>query len=362
MFLKLNDNYQSHYKMADIAIKQENTNQKNLTQFSYCPCDGCQKVNKNMIHDHWIHKGFGNYTEEQFAQLKLGIYEKAFMQPEGTKFSKYKPNKPSKAIWFSCGSWLFDPFCEAHYNVIPEKNFLRKPHEHVPKIQRVITIDCPKNVLSIDSYEAFLQFVKKYSKTRLSKQSQIIKKEIANLVEDDNYFGYLRTEKDVLVANCEKICLDRGISYNKLIEISQYVLGSKIPDYEDKTKQVARYLRENKPTISDSFSIIRNIGFIFKRESYEKLMTFKEKTIKDPTKCGIDWDSVARDHWGVAFKFRKLHHLNDYPESSDVRSQMAKKIRATNIEDWFSGFDVESLCIFDIRAFDNKVVIEEVCL
>lgn len=348
--------------MADLAISQENSKQKMLTQFSYCPCAGCQKINKNMINDHWLHKGFGNHTKEQFDQLELGSYENTFTKSEGMRFNKSHPSKPKNAIWFSCGSWLFDPYCEAHNNVIPERNFVN-PHEHVPKNQRVITINCPKNILSIDSYEAFLQFVKKYSKSRLCNQSQRRKNEIAKLVDDGNYFGFLKVTKETLVTNCKKICLAHGISYDKLMEVSHSVSESNVSDYQDRLERVKNYLEspENKFDIVDKFPIIRNIDFVFKRESYEKLMSFKETSIKDPTKCGIDWDSVARDHWGVAFRFRKLYHLSDYPKSSNTRKEMAKKIGGINIEEWFDGFDVESLCIFDIRAFDNKVIIEEVC-
>ncbi len=62
--------------------------------------------------------------------------------------------------------------------------------------------------------------------------------------------------------------------------------------------------------------------------------------------CGIviDWDAVARDWFGVSFAFRKIE---------DVLPRR-KKIEAwEKTFMWHRGFDVESLLIFDLRAFKD---------
>lgn len=58
----------------------------------------------------------------------------------------------------------------------------------------------------------------------------------------------------------------------------------------------------------------------------------------------IDWDKIYADgYYGLSFGFRKLRHLGIDGFNS--------------LFSWHLGFDVESLIIFDTRAFDNTVEI-----
>lgn len=195
--------------------------------FDDCKCLRCAIVKNNVHNNHWIHAGQGKYyksTDDLFDKLLLGVHKDIFnelpVQQHGTEY------KPKNVIWFSCGSWLFDPHCNRIHDPCVKLT---------PTKYRVITIDNPKNILSIDSYAQLLQFIKMY---------------------------------------------------------------------------------------------------------------------KNPNIEGIDWNLVASNYSGVAFKFRKVFHLRDAPEGAYDQLKIL----------WHSGYDVESLCIFSTKSFDNIVNIEEIYL
>jgi hypothetical protein len=337
----------------------------NVTAFDYCSCKGCIFVKKNLFAKHWVHLGFGKYSgnKNEFNELKLDSYKNFFKAPNergsfNTNIGHY--GKPANVIWFSHGSWLFDSHCTNHYNYEGEKLI----QADCPEVKcKVIAITNPKKILSIATYKQFLQFVECYSKSRLTKTSQNILKEIEIIKDDAKFFGFLSIPLSDLIDNCKKLCNSKGLNYDELTANSMSLDKTK---YYDRIQRLDAYLRKNtingkiKLDISNVFQIVRDFGFIFRVEAYEILRNTKLEYIKDPYTCGINWNLVAKEYYGIAFEFRKLHHLNDYPKSCEEREILHKKIATVNVDIWFDGYDVESLCIFDLAAFDDEISIEEV--
>jgi hypothetical protein len=59
----------------------------------------------------------------------------------------------------------------------------------------------------------------------------------------------------------------------------------------------------------------------------------------------VFWEKIREDgFYGVSFDFRKVYELEFPPENK------------TRYYDWHMGFDVESLCVWDLRAFDEEGV------
>lgn len=74
---------------------------------------------------------------------------------------------------------------------------------------------------------------------------------------------------------------------------------------------------------------------------YEFLSTYKI----------IRWDKIYDEgYYGVAFNFRKINHVD--PNITYIGENMKYF--------WHCGFDVETLCIFDTRAFDDQVIIDTI--
>ena len=81
-------------------------------------------------------------------------------------------------------------------------------------------------------------------------------------------------------------------------------------------------------------------------EQYVKFMenlTKKEYVQKD-IYSSVEWDKIRADgFWGVSFDFRKVYEL-DFSEEKQHRYYK-----------WHMGFDVESLCVWDMRAFGEEM-------
>ena len=209
--------------------------------FAYCSCDHCKIVSYNSKNNIWLHCGSGIMAKETFDETENGVtIENIFEQPatrkKFTSFDSHESvGKPFGVIWFSNGSWLFDPYCEGGHD---EMNMIEK---------KVIVIKSPKNILQINTTQEMDNFATKYGSDYIS--------------------------------------FDQGKTHIK----------------------------------------------------------WPYKTIK--------WTKVYESgYWGVAFNFRKVSHMD---ENMDNEGSYNKFF-------WHYGFDVESLCIFDIRAFNNEVTVQSI--
>ena len=70
----------------------------------------------------------------------------------------------------------------------------------------------------------------------------------------------------------------------------------------------------------------------------------------------INWDKIydkGNGYWGVAFNFRKLEHLKVIDKKGTTETYWPKYTYSQY--SWHLSYDVESLIIFDTRAFDDTV-------
>lgn len=240
-----------------------------IDNFSYCKCKKCKIVSYNSKNNIWIHQGYGILNHDDFYNIPNGtIHDDIFIQPtkrtDYTSFYEHYRNKPQGVIWFSNGSWLFDPCCggsNGHYENETEEIDSDKTTAET----KVIIIKNPKNILSINTIEELDNFINKYN---------------------------------VQMQTCKKSIYEKCMDY------------------------------------------IWNI-LDYANHKYDNAFLHH-----------IRWDKIYQNgYYGVSFNFRKVEHLYQDIDKYDVFD---------NKYVWHYGFDVESLCIFDTRAFDNKVLIDVV--
>lgn len=97
--------------------------------------------------------------------------------------------------------------------------------------------------------------------------------------------------------------------------------------------------------------MIQNPVNILEIKTFRELVEFNEKysvqQLHNFMRPTINWNLVKEDgYYGVSFDFRKVHELQI---DADLEGYDLMKL------DWHSGFDVHSLCVWDLRAFDNTV-------
>lgn len=153
-----------------------------MASFSYCKCKKCQKVKANSENDIWIHTGTGNLSKDYFLSLEDGTHVKDFFtQPNLIRSSQeYNYWKPSSCIWFSNGSWLFDPYCDGSHadDIEDEMDDEFKDYKY-----RSVVIKSPKNILRISTLEDLNNFIEKY--TGIGIRNKIMWEKIS----DDGYYG-----------------------------------------------------------------------------------------------------------------------------------------------------------------------------
>jgi hypothetical protein len=69
----------------------------------------------------------------------------------------------------------------------------------------------------------------------------------------------------------------------------------------------------------------------------------------------INWSKIydnGNGYWGIAFNFRKLQDLDCSFWSKIIDDKYG----------WYNSYDVESLCVFDTRAFDDTVTIKTIVI
>lgn len=119
-------------------------------RYCLCNCSKCDSVQKYMDQNIWFHKSHFTDTLNLSGNVK-GIISpyKGSNIPISPDTSHGSDTKPLYALWFSHGSWLFDPYCDL---------------DHDKKIYsvRIIKIENPKNILNINSPEELENFIDTY--------------------------------------------------------------------------------------------------------------------------------------------------------------------------------------------------------
>ena len=344
-----------------------------------CNCQKCQKVKENLSRGIWLHNGTGKMSKNKFNKKPIGtVLEDFFIQPldriesnHGKRTLNMGRNPKPNCLWFSAGSWLFDPFHDKTNHGNLNKNF-----------KRTIMISEPKKILRIKTKEELESFIDTYSGYKISDKTIQKQKNLNNAEEMGRFYGkedrFLHkvelvkkffAEHKLDFKLIEKFIADNYTTYFYLTykDSKNYIsfikaLTKAYPEFLslnldqqviDKLKVIDEYDfetgQEEGATLAE---IIINIKL---KDIYHLIYFNILKSIPDETQRNIgkiDWDAIynlGEGYYGVSFEFCKVYELG-----------ISEKDYFTNPRyQWHSRFDVESLCIFDVRAFENKVTIVE---
>lgn len=322
-----------------------------------CKCDLCNLVAQRLAQGVWVHYGCGKYESE--AHLPIGkIAVNNLFRPNGdlSHDSSEHGLKPTKSIWFSGGTWLYDPYCEGGHNSLPP-----------PSKSKVVVVRNPKKILTITNFEELNMFVQEYGIPIPDKPTKERHEKIKMLESNLLY----RISKSELTTQMQKCCQEAWkISFEELETTMQSVIVEDLHFDDLVAKVMARssnikkgfedYYRDQYHPfffLDESLSLEEKIchflrdNLFFLYYSYVQITHLK--TIVDtfteyPQK--IRWQQIVDDgYWGVAFTFRKVTDLDGCDDTQFDNYY------------WHSGFDVETLVIFDTRALDDLSV-EEVII
>lgn len=123
--------------------------------------------------------------------------------------------------------------------------------------------------------------------------------------------------------------------------------GSWFVDSYNESNGRCEYHRDCEEEIMKGFAIQnpKNILHVNTKEQLEKFIDEyegKDEKFTDVFSSVINWNKIKENgYYGVSFGFKHVSEIgyNNFPMKSRYS--------------WHSGFDVESLCIWDLRAFDN---------
>ncbi len=154
-----------------------------------CTCKKCTKVKDHMSKGIWLHQGLGKLEGEMFdAPIGTKIKGSDLFNSNPTGEQNNVHYKPANCVWFSAGTWLFQP-----------PGSLEDHCEEPSKKYKVVVLDLaqlPKEkVLRVTSKEILDEFIKKYSRNILFLKCIDWKK-----VEED-YLAVIFEFKKIVVAN-----------------------------------------------------------------------------------------------------------------------------------------------------------------
>lgn len=282
-------------------------------------CESCSTVKKLLEKGVWLHKGTGTLTDVEYQPVDLNDLNLGNLKKVTDVFNPITDigtdRKPYGCIWFSAGSWAFDPYNDFTCD------------DHGPISGNFLAIENPKNILHVKTLEEFTDFHEMYGnmiidhKTMMRKHTLSTRKTFCG----ENF--------DPLVT-LKKFSDHCNIDFKKVVEIFDSCIAT-----EDKNVQKMIEM------FSDEFGVSQDT-FQSDRFVLELCAIAKQYTlIKDiPDTFVLDrgtlnWQSVKdAGYYGVAFHFKDLYDAF-----------------GTNMTTWHDGFDVESLVVWDLRAFDNEV-------
>lgn len=250
-----------------------------------------------------------------------------------------KPNQGS-TIWCSSGSWLSDPFHDKDHNVhrcdlFGSEVFLIK-----------LTEEGKKNVLFVRTFEQLKDFTETYCAICFDDETHAR----YNLLDNaKNRFFYSKCKdnnEDYFMdkANefAKKVDIERELFWKFLVKFVQEeddpswgLLEKKI---EQEYSDILTRLPENK-SLGDALRWVGELTlpYLVVKEKSKIPDTFKKNYLG-----GIDWDKVREEYsGGVYFDFCKAYELGASPFDPKYS--------------WYDGMDVESLLVWDISVFENKV-------
>jgi hypothetical protein len=258
-------------------------------------------------------------------------------------------SKPYDVVWFSQGSWIYNSYhdnsCHTDHDTIDESS--------------VLLIQNPKNILEIRTIEDLQKFRDTYHQTKTT-AATIHKNEFirnnSNFVKniiDDYKDCPKKLEEVVYFGSISQFSIQFELNSEKIIEMlrtfAEKQVSEILSDGSLRHETIEDAMREKFPHCEGlSKSIFdkkfANINYLISLRNVVNMMC-TELIVQIPDKLEpdfgkIDWDKI-RDagYWGISFHFCKVGYIG-----------------ASWIDYWWhNGFDVESLCIWDLRAFDNIV-------
>lgn len=324
----------------------------NPSHRKYCGCTKCGRVMENVRRKRFLHMGNGLLTEEQMNAL-----------PDGTNLDVMTVfreigaleiwAKPEDSIWFSCGSWAYD-----RYRDNPSAHESDASGEQKERSHRFIVVDDPENILEVGSIDETRAFYDRYAvdvpdaKTR---DRNITKKKLSNslrqldrlkvtqqIVDQCAHYGI---PYDVLVGLIVKACEREDCFSTKALAAALLTIcpGLQIDEkFMPSAFEMSFYQSPVDLMLDRTCRLQEFYNFHLLDALAEKKDTFR----RDPHV--IDWEKVRADGWyGVFFNFRDIEHI--VPPDSPYDWYEFR---------WHSGYDVESLIVWDRRALLGKLSVQ----
>jgi hypothetical protein len=251
-------------------------------------------------------------------------------------------NKPnlSSVIWFSHGSWLTDPYHDKDHNdhrcsLFGSEVFLIK-----------LTEEGKKNVLFVRTLEQLTDFTETFCAICFDDETHARHNLLDNVI---NRFFYSKC-KD----NNENYFMDKANKFAEKVDIEEkffwaflvkFVREEDDPSCELLKKRIKEEYSDNLTRLPENKSLGDALHLV--GELTLPYLVVKEKskipdTFKKNYLGGIDWDKVREKYsGGVYFDFCKAYELGASPFDPKYS--------------WYDGMDVESLLVWDISVFENKV-------
>lgn len=291
------------------------------------PCLSCELVKTLRDNKAWIHALTRKIQCEKF-QLSMPfdpnhhIIDDVFQEPSHEHGTEAKPNN---TIWFSRGTWLFDPY---HDNPLHEN--------HTVNNSPVLLISNPQNILLIQTADEMMNFVEKY---HINKPSELSTKRQSSIASMKTNVAK-RPPNEMIKAISERIKDDTIISF---FDDLMMTARKQLMSTGDVDNSWIVRLKESFPQLAPIW-----VEPIINSLVLESLCE-KEKELEwIPDYSGMNWNKVRDDgYYGVAFDFRRVSEigLNDF----DTKYK------------WYLAYDVESLAVWDLRAFNNSGIPLMIC-
>jgi hypothetical protein len=308
------------------------------------PCSICSMHKKFVDENIWVHQGNGSLNKAKLDPMRTHfVPELSDLLPSTTFvdsfFTERKDeqqicHKPQNVVWFSHGRWLFDPYYDKRDGLKPCTNV--DHHEGLNGVACVL-IQNPENILTIRSLKELNHFTETYASIVKSNESLILEQK--NMSAKDDFFCQAMRESPKCLKTIQDGKLGRVFAdTRKLFDDTAWLTHG--------AYDVIKQLSLLYPDVlfyseMNDFSCLRGIV-----EYVRSIVIDDCPTIWTKDYSKINWTAVqASGVYGVAFEFRKAYELPEYDKST----RFDCKYR------WHDGFDVESLCVWDFRAFDNTV-------